>query len=163
MDQEVLRQAVRGVDPGTADAAIALGVFGLQDNYAGIAAAGLVTGAAAEEIVPDGGPVLDGVAAAAGVHAAREVNAQRKGVTVQMLLAVTPDRIVLFDYVQGAVSRTIHSFDRMNAQVDVQRFGLSRRVQLRDADFEIGLTGSTAIYSSAAAGDKLVLEQLSPS
>jgi hypothetical protein len=160
VEETVLRQAVRTVDPATADAAVALGVFGLEDNYVGITAGAVVAGAAADAVVPDGGPVVDGVAAVAGMHVAREVNAQRQGVTVQMLVTVTPDRVVLFDYQGGTVTRTVHAFDRATMTVEVKRFGLSRRVHLQDGEFEIGLTGSTAFYSSASAGDKHVLAEL---
>lgn len=160
MDESVLINAIRPVDAQVADATAAIGVFGLQDNYLAIVAGGIAAGEVADAIAPDGGAVVAGVAGAAGMHAAREVNAAQKGVTVQIVVAVTGDQIALFDYRGGTVTRVIHTFDRKTMHVEVTRFGLSRRVQLRDETFEIGLTGSTAFYSAVAAGDKHVLAEM---
>lgn len=148
---------------GSEETVRAAGVFGLQDNYAAITAGGLVT----DVLMPDGGnPALAGVSGAAGIELGREANAARKGVTVRMLVAVTERTIHVFALpMAGDVpQKELMSFDRGATSVEVRKFGLSRKLKLTDRNSgrHLGLTGSTARFSSAAKGDKAVLAELSP-
>jgi hypothetical protein len=89
--------------------------------------------------------------------------AASNGVTVRMLVAVTPSRIHLLDWNAGSgPTRELVSFDRSSTNVRVAKFGLSRRVNLEDTRTErsIGLTGTTAFFASEAKGDRAVLRTL---
>lgn len=137
----------------------AAGVFGLQDNYLAIATGGV----AADAALP-GGAVGGALAGAAGTEAGRRANAAAKGVTVRMLVALTPTTIhVLALPALGSVpQRELLRFARASTRAEVSRFGLSRRVHLADAEsgHELGLTGSTAPWSSTSKGAKAVLAEL---
>jgi hypothetical protein len=149
---------------GSEETVRAAGVFGLQDDYRAITAGGLVTSIA----MPDGGnPALAGIEGAAGVELGRQANAARQRVTVRMLVAVTDRTIHVFALpMAGDVPQTeLMRFDRASTSVEIKKFGLSRRVKLTDRNDgrHLGLTGSTAPFSSVAKGDKAVLAQLASS
>lgn len=142
---------------------LAAGIFGLRDDYAKIAVAGLATGAAADALGATS-PLAQGAVAGATVHETRRLNAESKGVTTRMLVAVTAAAIHVLDRTElGATTRELLRFDRATTAVQVTRFGLSRHLDLADegAGTSIGLTGSAAPFSPEAAGDKLVLHLLS--
>lgn len=136
-------------------------MFGLQDNYAAIAIGGI----AGSVTLPDSAsPAAEAVEAALDTEAARQANARAKGASVRMVVAVTERAIHVFSTpaLGGAPQRELHSFDRATTEVEVKRFGLSRRLKLFDrvSGHEIGLTGSTAPFSRVAGGDKAVLAEL---
>ena len=141
---------------------IAAGVFGLQDNYLAIAAGGLVSGAVANDL--PGGAATEGIVAAAGVHATRDVMAEQKGVTVRMLVAVTADTIHLFSLgdLSNDPGHELIRFARATTTCDESNFGASRHLKLHDSASgqDIGLTGTTGSLSSYAEGDKAVLGAL---
>jgi len=164
MDEQELKQEAAQII-GTGEEILAAGIFGLQDDYAKIAIAGVVSGAAAAAL-DVGGPLAHGALAGATLHAERSVAAADKGVTVRMLVAVTPTTIHVLDRTElGATTRELMRFDRATTTVQVTRFGLSRQLNLADdaADQRIGLTGSTAFFSPEAADDKLILHLLAES
>lgn len=138
----------------------AAGIFGLQDNYAAITVGGLVTDIA----IPGNNPAPAGVGAAAGVEGSRQANAVAKGVTVRMLVAVTARTIHVFalPLAGSTPQKELMRFDRGATSVEVKKFGLSRKLKLTDRNDgrHLGLTGSTARFSSAAKGDKAVLAEL---
>lgn len=144
---------------------VAAGVFGLQDSYAAIALGGLASSAVADEL--PGGAATDAVAAAAGVHVTRQVMAERQGVTVRMLVAVTEESIHLFALGEtgSEPKHELMCFNRATTTCEESKFGASRHLTLSDAanGQEIGLTGSTGFLSSYAEGDKAVLSALHPS
>jgi len=146
---------------GTDEQVTAAGVFGLQDNYAAITAAGAVESVAMPN---SAGPALEGVGAAVGVEAARQANAAAKGVTVRMLVAVTDASIHVFAMspLGGQVERQLMTFPRATTDVEVKKFGLSRHLNLTEqgSGQELHLTGSTAPFSPEAKGDKAVLAAL---
>ena len=147
---------------GSNETVIASGVFGLQDNYAAILVGGLAADAVANDL--PGGAATDAVPAGAGVHVARQVNAERQGVTVRMLVAVTQTHIHLLSL--GAVGddpgHEVFRFDRATTTCQESSFGASRHLTLTDSASgqEIGLTGSAAFFSAYAEGDKAVLRTL---
>jgi len=147
---------------GGSENVVAAGVFGLQDNYAAVMAGGLAAGAIADTL--PGGAVTDGVLAGAGVHAARSLNADAKGVSVRMLVAVTEQSIHLLSLsaTGSTPERALMTFARATTHCEVSKFGASRHVKLSDSATrqEIGLTGSAAFFSAYAEGAKAVLSAL---
>jgi hypothetical protein len=138
------------------------GIFGLQDDYAAITVAGAATGLALDAVGSDD-PVAGALTAGITVHATRDAVAKSKGLSVRMLVAVTPTHIHIMDYPDSGIPSVEYlNFDRSKTAVQVTKFGLSRHLNLADpeAGQQIGLTGSTAFFSSVAAGDKMVLHLL---
>jgi hypothetical protein len=162
VDEQALIADARSVI-GDGEEVLAAGIFGLQDDYAKLAVAGVATGAATTALhVTD--PVAGGVAFGVATHETRRLNAEGLGLTVRMLVAVTADTIHILDRTElGATTRELMRFDRATTAVQVTKFGLSRQVNLADAGAgtSIGLTGSAAFYVPETGGDKLVLHLLS--
>lgn len=147
---------------GDSQQVLGAGVFGLQDDYAAIAVAGAATGLGLDALGSDD-PVADALTAGVSVHVTRDAVAKSKGLAVRMLVAVTPGRIHIMDYPDsGRPSVQFMEFDRKTAVVQITKFGASRHLNLADPDSgqQIGLTGSTAFFSSVSAGDKMVLHLL---
>ena len=143
----------------------AAAVFGLADAPAAViagAVAGSAAGSAAADAVGAGGALLDGAAAAAGIHAAREVRAESMGLEVRMVLAVTAQDYHLLDWTAGRCTRELARFPREATHVQISRFGLSRRVRLDDptSGAAVELTGSVSPISSESRADKGVLALL---
>ena len=159
-EAELIAKAQQALGPD--ETVVTAGVFGLQDDYAAVTVGGLAGSAVAQEL--PGGVTTQAVGAAAGIHVARELNAESQGVTVRMLVAVTPTHIHLLSL--GAVSnepgREVLRFDRSTTTCAQTSFGASRRLKLVDSTSgqEIGLTGSAAFFSAYAEGDKAVLQAL---
>lgn len=146
---------------GATPAVITAGIFGLKDNYLAVGL-GTATGASAADVLIDN-PLASGVGAAAGMHATRSAVAASQGLTVRMLVAVTPDHIKVLDWETGSgPTRELLSFRRTSTEVKVTKFGLSRHVELHDSASgqSVVLTGSTAPFSAEAKGDKAVLKEL---
>lgn len=157
-EDELKAEATQVVGQG--EEILAAGVFGLQDDYAKIAVAGVATGTVASA-VPGDSALTQGVAAVAAIEGARRVHAVEEGVTVRMLVAVTPTKIHVLDRsMTGKTDRELMTFDRSATAVQITKFGLSRHLNLSEGDRRLGLTGSTAPFSPEAAGDKLVLHLL---
>ena len=139
----------------------ALGSFGLQDNYAAVTA-GAVAGDMA--VPKSAGPVAGAAGIAVGNFAAKQANAEAHGVTERMLVAVTESKIhiLAMPMVGGEPERVLISFDRANTDVEVKKFGLSRRLNLEDrvSGQKLGLTGSEAKFAVGGKGDKAVLAEL---
>lgn len=149
---------------GPEEGVLAAGVFGLKDNYVAVGM-GTAVGAGVGDAILDN-PLASGVGGAAALHATRSALAASQGVTVRMLVAVTPERIRVLDWMTGSgPSRELLSFDRSSTDVTITKFGLSRHVELRDSetDQSLVLTGSTAPFASESKGDKAVLKALSGS
>jgi hypothetical protein len=163
MDEKTLIDEAVNVIGGDEEI-LATGIFGLQDDYAKLAVAGVATGAVAAAL--DAGPLAQGAVAGATIHGTRRLNAESKGVTTRMLVAVTASAIHILDRSDlGTTSRELMRFARATTAVQVTKFGLSRHLNLADesAGTSIGLTGAAVFYVPEAAGDKLVLQVLSAS
>ncbi len=160
-EQALISDAVNVIGGG--EEILAAAIFGLQDDYVKLAVAGVATGAATTALdVTD--PLAGGVAFGVATHEARRLNAEGQGLTVRMLVAVTAKAIHILDRTElGKTTCELLRFDRATTAVQITKFGLSRQLNLADgsAGTSIGLTGSTAIFSPEAAGDKLVLHLLS--
>jgi hypothetical protein len=162
MDEKALISDAAAV-LGGGEQILAAGIFGLRDDYAKLAVAGLATGAAADAVGATGA-LEQGAMAGVTIHETRRLNAESKGLTTRMLVAVTPHAIHILDRTDlGATTRELLRFDRAATTVRVTKFGLSRHLDLTDesAGTSVGLTGSAAPFSPEAAGDKLVLRLLS--
>jgi hypothetical protein len=162
VDESTLISEARTVI-GDGEEVLAAGIFGLQDDYAKIAVAGVATGAAASALHVSG-PLAQGTVNAATLHETRRLNAEAHGLTTRMLVAVTPAAIHILDRTDlGSTTRELMRFERASTAVQVTKFGLSRHLNLADesAGTRVGLTGSAAVFSPEAAGDKLVLHVLS--
>jgi hypothetical protein len=152
-DPETLRAKAADI-LGDGESLVAAGIFGLQDNYLAVTAGGVV-----------GSTLLGGglLGDAAGIHGGRAVNASSQGVTVRMLVAVSPTHIHVLDWLTGSgPTRLLRSFDRGNTTVEIKKFGLSRRVHLQDrvSGEALSLTGSNSRISAEQKGDKAVLAAL---
>ncbi len=162
MDEQALMNEA-GKVIGTGEEILAAGVFGLQDDYAKIAVAGVATGTAAAALDVTS-PLAQGAVAGTTVHETRRLNAEGKGLTTRMLVAVTSQAVHILDRTElGTTTRELMRFNRATTAVQVTKFGLSRHLNLADegAGTSVGLTGSAAFFSPEAAGDKLVLHVLS--
>lgn len=149
---------------GLAEQVLAAGIFGhaLPSN------AELATAGAAAGSLPHGGdnPLGDAMEAVENVtamNAVQAMDAERDGLTVRMLVAVTDSRIYLLDWQTGSgPTRILKTLGRATTDVTVEHFGLSRRVELVDHSTgeDVHIVGAAAFFSPEAAGDKAVLALL---
>jgi hypothetical protein len=163
VDEQALIADARNVI-GDGEEILAAGIFGLQDDYAKLAVAGVATGAATTALDVTN-PLAGGVAFGVATHETRRLNAENMGLTVRMLVAVTPATIHVLDRTElGKTTRELMRFDRASTAVQVTKFGASRNLNLADASAgtSIGLVGAAVFYVPESAGDKLVLHLLSP-
>jgi hypothetical protein len=148
--------SVLGDDPPV----LAAGVFGLA-GLVTAATGGLVAGSMI-------GGLTDSIAgqvggALLGDIAAKHAYAESKGATLQLVVAVTATHIHVLNRDPGErLAAALATFERETCEVTVRKFGLSRRVELRDTTGgeALSLTGTTARLSPLAKGDRLVLELL---
>ena len=141
---------------------VAAGIFGLKDDYVAVGL-GTVAGASVGDVLLDSS-LAGAVGGAAGMHATRSALAASRGLTVRMLVAVTPEHIRVLDWDTGSgPTKELVSFHRSSTEVKVSKFGLSRHLELHDSDSgrSLTLSGSTAPFASESMGDKAVLKELS--
>ncbi|WP_133916237.1 hypothetical protein [Streptomyces sp. NBC_00582] len=139
----------------------AVGIFGLQDDYLGLAVGGVASGTVAS--ILDADALTDGVLAAIGIRAARRVNANSQGVTVRMVVVVTATSIHLLALSGWGYEpeRELLRMNRATTTSQVKWWGLSRRLKLRDADGQkIELTSSISYLSFYRKGAKAILAAL---
>jgi hypothetical protein len=149
---------------GTEQAVIAAGIFGLKDDYLAVGLGAAAGGSIGDALLDN--PLAGGVGAAAGMHATRAAIADSKGLTIRMLVAVTPERIRVLDWQTGSgPTKELLSFDRSSTDVKITKFGLSRHVELNDAASgrSLVLSGTTAPFSAESKGDKAVMKELAAS
>lgn len=124
-----------------------------------------------EEFVTDqavgevAGSVLSGASAVAGMHVAREAAAAAEGLTPVLLVALTPDRIVLMDWHGNSASgtgptRELVSFPRSTTQLTFGRIGANRKVTFDDGVKTTSITGALGWLSSGKEGKRDVLRGL---
>lgn len=156
--QQLIDHARRVTPAG--EEVLAAGVFAVQDDYVANALAALGGSAVADDLFDS--PVAEGVGAAAGIRAAREAHAAGQGVSLRMLLAVTPDHIRL--YRLGTTGETpgeeLMSFTRANCEVQLDKFGASEHLDLREGDKEMKLTGGVGLLAAYKDGNKKVVKEL---
>lgn len=145
---------------GGEDPVLAAGIFGLKDLLGaatvGSAAGGLAGSAAGGDVGNVGGAVLGGIVA-------EQAYAASQGATLQLVVAVTGQRIhVLNRDDSGRLPEQLATFDRASCEVTVSKFGLSRIIELREPSTGevLSLTGTTMPLSALAKGDQVVLHLL---
>ncbi len=139
---------------------LAAGYFALHDLLAAQIAGGTAGGLT--------GSMLDGAPGGAvgvglGGFAAKKALAESKGVTIQMIVAVTDDHIhILNRDTDGRLPEHVARFDRATCQVKITKFGLSRNVTLTDpgSGAVLELIGGVSPLAMTARGDKAVLSLL---
>jgi hypothetical protein len=142
---------------------VAAGIFGLQDDPPIVSVAGVAGAGVGDLLAAD--PAVAAATGAGAIHAARATVAASQGLTVRMLVALSDTRIHILDWMTGTgPTRVMLSFERARTEVRVKRFGLSRRLMLRDtvSGRTLALTGTTAFFASESKGDKSVLRLLEP-
>jgi hypothetical protein len=136
----------------------AAGIFGLHDLVWAQVAGGTAGGVA-------GGTDAAGeaVGTAAGGRLAKEEAARALGLTVQLLVVVTPDHIVVTNWeAGGAAGQEVLRLDRASAKVEVKRMGLGRIVTLGDPESgrEMHLSATVAPFRPQSGPDRHVLTVL---
>lgn len=139
----------------------AAGIFSIPDSVASLTKGSL---AAAIVIPGNGNPILEGAGNVAALEMARAREAESKGMTERMVVAVTAGAIHLLalPHVGKTPERELFRLDRDEFEVKVTRLGLSKKLVLthRDSGEKIKLMGYTAGPTEVAKGDKAVLEAL---
>ncbi len=139
-------------------------IFGLKDTFATEAFASLAGAQTGTLLVtrPESSPSGKAVA----VHATRHAAAERRGLSLRMLVVVTPAEIHILDWsADSGPTRILMSFDRATTEVAVHRLGLHRRVTLHDRTTGrvIPLIGTRGRRGAAAHGGRSVLAALGAS
>jgi hypothetical protein len=137
----------------------AAGHFGLAD----LAVAQVVGGTVGVIAAPGLDPTPDAFAAGVGGFAAVRLAAAEAGVTVTLVVAVTPTHIhVLNRDTDGRLATRVAAFDRATTDIRIEKLGASRFLTLTDPSGEsLRLHGSVGFLSAQAQGDKVVLDLLS--
>lgn len=162
-DEEYLEQAAQAALPG--EEVLAAAIFGLQDAVYG-QLGGLAVGNRAGQLLDGFGPVGDVASMAVDVAAMREgkklVAKANDGMTVGLLVAVTPTRIAVLNWDGDAAGEEKASFDRATTEIHITKWGFTKIVTLAPADGTHGLklAGSTARHIKKSGPDKLVLHLL---
>ena len=147
---------------GADEEILGAGYFGLANLRDAMVAGGTAGGLA----VTIGSDLNPGIGTLAGSLLAVRASAEEQGVTVKLLVAITPDTIhVLNQDTDGRLRTEVVSFRRDHVTVDIQKVGLSRRLTLTDPDsgVSIELHGSVSWLAAQSTGDKVVLALLQSS
>ncbi|CAH0239399.1 hypothetical protein [Microbacterium sp. Bi128] len=141
---------------------IAAGHFGLANLIAAQVAGGTVGSIAGGALNVDA--ALDaGIGVGLGGLAAVKASAEAQGVTMKMIVAITPDEIHLLNRETGGRLRSdVIAFRRNSVDIHIAKFGLSRILTLTDrgSGHSVELHGTVSWLSSQAKGDKVVLDLL---
>ncbi|MBM3658414.1 MAG: hypothetical protein FJW95_02780 [Actinobacteria bacterium] len=156
-DEAYLEESARRALPG--EAVEAAGIFSWQ----GLLVAGTVgvaAGATAGDLLAGGGG--EAVGAALGYRAAVEAAAASQGMTVRLLVVVTPDSVRVLRWEGDDAGAEVRRFDRATTDVHVSKMGLSRILTLHDTvtNESFALHGSVAPFSVQSKPDKVVLHLL---
>ena len=141
----------------------AAGIFALKDQYLKLVGWSTVGGLAGSAVAGELGDVAGSVG---GMHAQRNDAAQKAGFDgYRVLVAVGDSQIHLFDWLtnEGA-SKLYFSIDRASVEVSIKKFGMSRRVYIKNltSGETLGLQGNVSPISSVSNGDKTVIKALKP-
>ncbi|HZO07543.1 MAG TPA: hypothetical protein VFB52_14225 [Solirubrobacterales bacterium] len=140
---------------------LAAGIFTIPDSIASLTKGSL----AAAIAIPDSvNPVLSGAGNVAALEMARAKEAESKGLTERMVVAVTESSIHLLalPHVGKTPERELFRLERDAFDVKISKLGLSRKLQLthRESGEKLKLMGYTVGPTDVAKGDKAVLEAL---
>jgi len=156
-DEAYLEEAARRALPG--EEVVAAGIFSWQGLLAA-QTAGVAAGAVAGNLLAGTG--ASAVGGAIGARAAVEAAAAAEGMTVALLVVVTPGAIHVLRWDGDAPGAALRQFDRTTTDVHVSKMGLSRIVTLHDTatNEAFALHGSVAPFSAQSKPDKVVLRLL---
>ncbi|MFN8039061.1 MAG: hypothetical protein U0Q07_07615 [Acidimicrobiales bacterium] len=156
-DEAYLEEQARQALPG--DEVMAAGIFSWQ-GLLPAQAVGVAAGAIAGDLLGGGGGSAVGGALAG--RAAVEAAASAEGMTVALLVVVTPDAIHVLRWEGNAPGAALRRFDRTTTDVHVSKMGLSRILTLHDTTTNeaFALHGSVAPFSAQSKPDKVVLHLL---
>lgn len=159
-DEEVLvRAASEALDGTRVEAA---GIFGLQELIYAQIAGGTLGVLAGDLLAPDA-MGAGALGAAAGGRLAKEEAARRLGMTLQLLVAVTAEHVVVLNWESGdRAGREVVRMARSSTTTKVSGFGLSKIVTLHDdaTDTTITLHATVAGFRPQSGPDKDVLRAL---
>jgi hypothetical protein len=136
---------------------LAAGYFALHDMIVAQIAGG-TAGALGGSLLDDA--VGGALGAGFGGLAAKKAAAEAKGVTIQLIVAVTAEHIhVLNRDTDGRLADHVARFDRSTCEVSISKFGLSRHITLTDpaSGASLELIGGVSPIAPTAKGDKAVL------
>lgn len=155
-DETYLEAKAREALPG--EEIHAAGIFGLQDLvWAQIA------GGTAGAIIAGQDDVTQAIGTVAGGRLAKQEAAKALGLTVQLLVVVSAERIYVMTWEAGGrAGRKVMQVDRASADVEVERFGLSRIVTIADAASgdQMRLSATVAPFRPQSRPDRHVLSVL---
>ena len=141
----------------------AAGVFAFKDQYLKLVGWATVGGLAGSAVAGGLGDVAGSVG---GMHAQRNDAAEKAGFDgYRVLVAVGKTHIHLCDWeTNSGPSKLYFSIERASVTVSVKKFGLSRRLYLKNVDSgeTLALQGNVSPLSSVSNGDKTVFKALSP-
>lgn len=160
-EEELIANALRTL--GDEEEVLAAGMFGCQDLVAP-EIAGQTSGALLGDATHNPGGSAIGVLV--GGLAAKKAAAEEKGITLKLVVAVTPTKIHILNWGEGTPEeRHDIVFDRAHTEVKIKKWGLSRIIKLHDPDSGAGfnLQGSAGRLFSQSGPDKHVIEVLSQS
>lgn len=162
-DEEYLERAAGAALPG--EEVLAAGIFSRQDTAYGQAAgaSGGVDATRRLERHGAGGALAALAVDTAAAYEGGNLTSKRSGMTLGLLVAVTPARIVVLNWEGDAAGEMKASFARDNTDVVVKRLGFAKLVNLVPADGSPGLKlqGTTARLAKQSGPDKVVLHLLS--
>lgn len=143
----------------------AAGIFAAEVSILKRAAGGAAASSAADAVGLGDSPWVDGVTAAAGMRMAQEAGAAAEGLSAVMLVAVTPEAVVLMDWHGTSASGTgptkvLASFPRAQTKVSEKRVGATHKVTLTSPDRTATISGSIGLLSSGKEGKRDVLKAL---
>lgn len=141
---------------------IVVGVLGLRSDLVGAITAAIVSETIADDL--GGGFLTEAIFGIGGLRAARQVNARSQGVSVRMVVAVTPTVIHLLSLPSTGthIEKEVMRFHRPTTTVEIKKYGLSRRIHLTDTDNgqKIRLVGGVAPWSRYGPGTKAIVAEL---
>lgn len=162
-DEDYLERAATAALAG--EEVLGAAIFGLQDAIYG-QIGGLAVGNSVTDELRHFGVAGDVASLAVDVATMRKGKEMASkgdgGKTVGLLVAVTPTRIVVFNWDGDTAGDEKESFERVTTEVHVKKFGLSKIITLAPTDGSAGLKlhGTTAQLAKQSGPDKLVLHLL---
>lgn len=157
-DEDYLTEAAAaGLD---GEEVLAAGIFGWQDLLLG-QVVGSTVGAVGTGTVTGSG-LAAGAAAGLGGRLVKQEMAAEAGMTLELLVAVTPSAIRVLNFDGDKAEDQVVAFERETTDVHVSKLGLSRIVRLHDrsSDAKIELHATAAPFLAQSKADKVVLHLL---
>ncbi len=161
-DEKYLEQAAA---TALGEDVLGAGIFELKDAYLYGAMAGQAVGNVAARPLARHGAAGRAAALAvdyAAIKEGQKLTAEASGMTYDLLVAVTADRIVVLDWEGEAAGEVVRSFERATTEVHVKKLGLGLFVDLVPSDDSPGIkvTGTVSHGFKQAKPDRVVVKLL---